>query len=84
MVTIDGGVNGNGSNRQLSNGVRMVPYKLYFDAARQKDYSIGQRHNFAVDTGAQVSIPVYGALEANTSALPEGVYLDTLMVTLDW
>jgi spore coat protein U-like protein len=83
-VTIDGGTHGDGTTRRLSNGSQMIPYKIYFDAGRHNDYSIGQQRTFAVTSGAQVPIPVYGAIEVNTSALPAGVYTDTLMVTLDW
>lgn len=47
-------------------------------------YSIGQQHNFAVTSGAQIPIPVFGTVVANTRAVPAGVYTDTLTVTLDW
>jgi spore coat protein U-like protein len=83
-VTIDGGTHGDGTTRRLSNGSQFIPYNLYFDAGRHNGYSIGQQRTFTVTTGTQVPIPVYGAIEVNTSALPAGVYTDTLMVTLDW
>ncbi|BBP78288.1 SCPU domain-containing protein [Pseudomonas gingeri NCPPB 3146 = LMG 5327] len=83
-VTIDGGVNGDGTTRRLSNGRQTIPYRLTVDAAGTDSYSIGQQRNFAVSTGAQRPIPVYGAVVANTNALPAGTYRDTLTVTLDW
>ncbi|MGE7956058.1 Csu type fimbrial protein [Pseudomonas sp. NPDC089530] len=83
-VTINGGLNGDGNTRRLSNGSRTIPYRLFLDASRSDSYSIGQQHNFAVTSGAQVPIPVFGSVVANTRALPAGVYTDTLTVTLDW
>jgi spore coat protein U-like protein len=83
-VTIDGGSHSDGTTRHLSNGTRTIPYQLFLDASGNQRYSIGQQHNFAVIRGAQVPIPVFGSVVANTRALPAGVYTDTLRVTLDW
>ncbi|EJL06531.1 Csu type fimbrial protein [Pseudomonas chlororaphis] len=83
-VTIDGGRNGDGSTRRLSNGRQTIAYRLFLDASGSDSYSIGQQRNFAVTSGAQVPIPVFGSVVANSRALPAGVYTDTLTVTLDW
>ncbi len=83
-VTIDGGVNGDGTTRRLSNGRQTIPYRLTADAAGTDSYRIDQQRNFAVSAGNLGPIPVYGAVVANTSALPAGTYRDILTVTLDW
>ncbi|MBD1550416.1 spore coat protein U domain-containing protein [Pseudomonas typographi] len=83
MVAIDRGVNGDGSNRRLSNGTRMVPYKLYLDAARQNDHSIGQRDNLLSTLACTYRSPSMAPWN-RISALPEGVYLHTRMVMSDW
>lgn len=83
-VTIDGGAHGDGSTRRLSNGRQTIPYLLYLNPAGTERYSIGQQKTFSVSSGGQVPIPIFGAVVANTSALPAGVYSDTLTVTLDW
>ncbi len=83
-VTIDGGAHGDGTTRRLSNGRQTIPYRLSADALGQSAYRIGQQRNFVVTQGAQVPIPVFGAVVANTRALPAGIYTDTLTVTLDW
>ncbi|WP_150768403.1 spore coat U domain-containing protein [Pseudomonas fluorescens] len=83
-VTIDGGSHGDGTTRRLSNGSQTIAYQLFLDASGNQRYSIGQHHNFAVTSGAQIPIPVFGSVVANTRALPAGVYTDTLTVTLDW
>ncbi|WP_242167311.1 MULTISPECIES: spore coat U domain-containing protein [unclassified Pseudomonas] len=83
-VTIDGGANGDGTTRRLSNGRQTIPYRLSADPLGHSDYSIGQQRNFVVTKGTQVPIPVFGSVVANTRALPAGIYTDTLTVTLDW
>jgi spore coat protein U-like protein len=83
-VTIDGGTNGDGTTRRLSNGRHTIPYRLWADPLGRSGYSIGQQHNFVVTHGTQVPIPVFGTVVANTRALPAGIYTDTLTVTLDW
>ena len=83
-VTIDGGINGDGATRRLSNGRQTIPYRLSADPLGRSTYSIGQQRNFVVTKGAQVPIPVFGSVVANTRALPAGIYTDTLTVTLDW
>ena len=83
-VTIDGGAHGDGATRRLSNGRQTLIYQLFLDASGTQGYSIGQQHNFAVTNAEQIPIPVYGAVVANTRAVPAGVYTDTLTVTLDW
>ncbi|MBZ9781250.1 spore coat U domain-containing protein [Pseudomonas sp. REP124] len=83
-VSIDGGTHGDGNTRRLSNGRLTIPYQLFVDASGSQSYSIGRQHNFAVTSGAQIPIPVFGSVVANTRALPAGVYTDTLTVTLDW
>lgn len=83
-VTIDGGAHGDGTTRRLSNGSQTIPYQLFLDASGNQRYSIGQQHNFAVTSGAQIPITVFGSVVANPRALSSGVYTDTLTVTLDW
>ena len=83
-VTIDGGANGDGTTRRLSNGRQTIPYRLSADPLGRSAYSIGQQRNFVVTRGTQVPIPVFGSVVANTQALPAGIYTDTLTVTLDW
>ncbi|MBK5542361.1 spore coat protein U domain-containing protein [Pseudomonas sp. TH05] len=83
-VTINGGLNGDGTTRRLSNGRQTIPYRLFVDASGTDSYSIGQQRNFAVTNGTQVPIPVFGSVVANTRAVPAGIYTDILTITLDW
>lgn len=83
-VTIDGGTNAVGTTRRLSNGCQTIPYQLMADPRGRIPYTIGQQRSFVAANGTQMTIPVWGAVVANTTALPAGTYTDTLTVTLDW
>jgi spore coat protein U-like protein len=83
-VIIDGGTQGDGSTRYLSNGSQRIPYELSVDQAGNDHYSIGQQRTFTANTEAWMPIPIYGALASNTRAMPAGVYRDTVTVTLNW
>jgi spore coat protein U-like protein len=83
-VSINGGANGDGATRRLSNGRELIPYQLSADPSGSARYGIGQQRNFSVSSAAQIPIPIYGAVVAHPRALPAGIYRDTLMVTLDW
>ncbi|KAF0865732.1 spore coat U domain-containing protein [Pseudomonas sp. LD120] len=83
-VSINGGLNGDGTTRRLSNGRLSIPYRLFVDASGSHSYSIGQQRNFAVSGNSRIPIPVFGSVVANTRAIPAGVYTDTLTITLDW
>lgn len=83
-VSINGGANGNGGTRRLSNGRELIAYQLSADPSGSARYDIGQQRNFSVSSAAQIPIPIYGAVVAHPKALPAGIYRDTLMVTLDW
>ncbi|TDF81517.1 spore coat U domain-containing protein [Pseudomonas sp. H9] len=83
-VSINGGANGDGANRRLSNGRELIPYQLSADPSGNARYGIGQQRNFSINSAAQIPIPIYGAVVAHPQALPAGIYRDTLMVTLDW
>ncbi|QXI30360.1 Csu type fimbrial protein [Pseudomonas vanderleydeniana] len=83
-VTIDGGTQGDGSVRYLSNGSQRIPYHLSVDEAGTDRYPIGQQRTFATGTGTSMPIPIHGAILANTRALPAGTYRDTVTITLNW
>lgn len=83
-VTIDGGTQGDGSVRYLSNGSQRIPYHLSVDEAGNDRYPVGQQRTLAAGTGTSMPIPIHGAILANTRALPAGTYRDTVTITLNW
>ncbi|MBN3787165.1 spore coat protein U domain-containing protein [Burkholderia sp. Ac-20353] len=92
QVTIDGGQNaakgtavGTGT-RALANGSAYVPYEVFADNARAKQYVAGTVQSVPVPTpGAAFDLPIYGVVNKTSSdALAAGTYTDTLNVTLGW
>ncbi|HKS11606.1 MAG TPA: spore coat U domain-containing protein [Pseudomonas sp.] len=83
-VRINGGMNGDGAIRRLSNGRQLIPYQLATDPAGAGRYGIGQARNFTIRSADQIPIPIYGVVIAQPQSLPAGLYRDTLRVTLDW
>ncbi|CAG8865636.1 hypothetical protein PS627_01555 [Pseudomonas fluorescens] len=83
-VRINGGLNGDGAIRRLSNGRELIPYQLATDPAGAGRYGIGQARNFTIRSADQIPIPIYGVVIAQPQSLPAGLYRDTLRVTLDW
>lgn len=80
-VSVDGGEKG---SRLLSNGTDDVAYNIYQDAARSKIYEINTAVPFTTTGTTPVSIPLYGAVPAKTTAVSEGDYTDTLLVTVSF
>lgn len=78
-VSIDGGEKG---TRKLTNGTDEVAYNVYQDAARSKLYEINKPVAFTTVAATPVKVPVFGAVPANTTAVSEGDYKDTLLVTV--
>ncbi|MDR6713647.1 spore coat protein U-like protein [Pseudomonas hunanensis] len=83
-VRINAGQNGSDGVRRLSNGRELIPYQLAVDPNGNSRYAVGQARNFTVSSTQQIPIPIYGVVIAQPRALPAGLYVDTLSVTLDW
>ncbi|AWL27708.1 protein CsuA [Acinetobacter defluvii] len=81
-VSVNGGER---SNRTLSNATDTVNYNVYQDAGRTQLYAIDQNVPFTVGTGnTPVKVPMFGAVPANATAVSEGDYKDTLLVTVSF
>lgn len=81
-VSVNGGERG---DRTLSNATDMVSYNVYQDAARSKLYELNTNVPFTPTAAATpVKVPMYGAIDANATAVAEGDYTDTLLVTVSF
>lgn len=79
-VSVNGGERG---DRTLSNATDTVAYNVYQDAARSKLYELNTNVAFPT-AGTPVKVPMYGAIAANATAVSEGDYTDTLLVTVSF
>ncbi|MCH4246094.1 spore coat protein U domain-containing protein [Acinetobacter gerneri] len=80
-VSVNGGERG---DRTLSNATDTVSYNVYQDAARSKLYELNTNVPFTPTAATPVKVPMYGAIAANATAVSEGDYTDTLLVTVSF
>lgn len=80
-VSVNGGERG---DRTLSNTTDTVAYNVYQDAARSKLYDLNTNVAFSTAGTTPVKVPMYGAIAANTQAVSDGDYTDTLLVTVSF
>lgn len=84
QIVVDNGLHASGTQRRMkrNGGSDYVDYSLYTDSARTTpwDSTLGTQ---LVTTGAVQQIAVYGRIEAQPQ-LTQGVYTDTLQVTITY
>ncbi|CAN5245675.1 spore coat U domain-containing protein [soil metagenome] len=83
-LTIGAGAHDSGSLRQLTSGSNNVPYRLYSDAGRTTEITIGQQISLGTATTTAFSIPIYARVNSGGNVLAAGAYADTVQVTLSW
>jgi spore coat protein U-like protein len=83
-VTIGSGAHDNGSLRQLASGSNNVPYRLYSDAGRTSEISIGQQISLGTATTTAFTLPIYARVNSGGNVLAAGAYAETVQVTLSW
>ena len=87
-LTLDGGLYGNGSLRNMSSdsGATLIPYRLYSDSARSAELAVNGSISLTAD-GTTQSVPLYGRIlpaDQSTTAPASGTYVDTVTATLAW
>lgn len=80
---------GPGSNdlagaRRLAHNGTAVAYRLFSDAGRTTEITIGQRLSLPVATTTPTLVPLYARVSSQGVILPAGIYTDTVQVTLSW
>ena len=81
-VAIDGGLRGNRTLAHADSS-QLVAYDVFRDAAHSKEYAVDVPQTFSVN-GEPVEVPVFGVINSSTKARISGLYLDTLLVTIDF
>lgn len=80
FVSIDGGLRG---TREMEGAGERIAYDVFQDAGRSKIYPINGIVHFPGLDNAPVPVPIFGAVRPNASkSKPEGLYTDTLNLTL--
>lgn len=88
VVSIDGGLRGGRTllrtGGDTGDAADLVVYNVFRDAARSNEYAIDVPQTYTVPAdGEPVAVPVYGAIAPNATAKNNGLFLDTLLVTID-
>ena len=83
-VTVGAGANDAGNVRQLAYLGQTVAYRLYTDASRQDEITIGRQISLGTAATPALTLPIFARASSNGLALPAGTYTDTVQVTLSW
>lgn len=83
-MTIGSGAHDANSVRNLQSGANKVAYRLYSDAARTNEITIG--HQISLGTAASTALtqPIFARVNSGGAVLASGAYTDTVAVTLAW
>ncbi|MFO1075499.1 MAG: spore coat U domain-containing protein [Geminicoccaceae bacterium] len=79
---LDGGLSGNVSARQMRSGANRLSYQLYRNSTRNAIWGSGaDAHGVILLTPQSGSIQVFGRV-LRSQTVPDGVYTDTVTITL--
>lgn len=80
--SLDGGSSGNISARQMRSGTNRLNYQIYRNQTRNAVWGSGSdAHGVILLTPQSGTIPVFGRIP-NEQIVPDGVYTDTVNITL--
>ncbi|WP_197277093.1 Csu type fimbrial protein [Sphingomonas profundi] len=83
-LTIGSGANDAAGKRYLASNGHTVPYRLFSDAARTSEITIGQQLALGTATTSAISVPIFARVNSGGAVLSAGSYADTVQVTLAW
>lgn len=88
QVRVDGGQHGGvGELRFLASDddtARLIPYRLYRDAAWREPLAVNVAHSARVPDSGSVELPLYARIDKLAWVPPAGLYADLLKVTVTW
>lgn len=84
QITVGAGLNDAANVRRLAYLGNNVAYRLYSDATRQDEITIGKQISLGTAGTTALTLPIYARASSNGLALPAGTYTDTVQVTLSW
>lgn len=84
VLTIGSGAHDAGGRRYMAASSNTVTYRLYSDAARTNEITIGGQLTLGTASTTPISVPIYARVNSNGQVLAAGSYTDTVQVTLTW
>lgn len=85
-LTLDGGLNGSSTLRNMTSGTTLIPYRLYSDSSRSTEIAVNGSVSLTAD-GTEQDVPIYGRIlpsDQSTTSPASGTYVDTVTATLAW
>jgi spore coat protein U-like protein len=84
VLTVGAGANEAAGARHMASNGTTVAYRLFSDAGRTTEITIGQQLQLGTATTAAITVPIYARVNSGGLVLPAGAYTDTVQVTLSW
>ena len=82
VLTVGAGNHDSSGSHYLNSGTSNVAYRLFTDAARTDEITIGRQIALGTATSAAIAIPIYARATHTGSVLPAGKYTDTVQIVL--
>lgn len=83
-LTIGSGSNDNAGVRRMISGSATIPYRLYTNASRDNEITIGRQMSLGPATTAPIVVPIYARATNPGGIARAGRYTDTVQITLAW
>lgn len=83
-LTIGSGAHDTNNQRYMASGSNQVAYRLYTDASRSNEITIGQAISLGTAASTALTQPIYARVNSGGQVLAAGAYTDTVQVTLSW
>lgn len=83
-LTIGSGAHDSGGVRRMAAGGSSVAYRLFTNASRTDEITIGRQLALGTATSTAITVPIYARTNSGGQLLAPGKYTDTVQVTLSW
>jgi spore coat protein U-like protein len=83
-LTVGSGANDNAGVRRMISGSATIPYRLYTNASRDNEITIGRQMSLGPATTAPIVVPIYARATNPGGIARAGRYTDTVQITLAW
>lgn len=83
-LTIGAGAHDAGGVRHMAAGGSTVAYRLFTNAGRTDEITIGRQLALGAATSSPITVPIYARTNSGGQLLAPGKYTDTVQITLSW
>ncbi len=83
-LTVGPGSNDDAGVRRMASGGAVIPYRLYTNAARQDEITIGRQIALGEASASPIVVPIYARATNPGGIARAGRYTDTVQITLAW